>query len=62
MILSPKIDKDFQVNRQYSQDHRFFTAGQGVLGNTLGVVNMLQATAPGKAKDLPRREQAPVKK
>jgi len=53
------IDKDFNVNRQYSQNHGFFTAGQGELANTLGIVNMLQAAAPGTAKDLPRKQAVP---
>ncbi len=53
------IDKDFNVNRQYSQDHIFFTASGGELKNTLGVVKMLITTELGKAKDLPRRQAVP---
>ncbi|MEO8025820.1 MAG: TlpA disulfide reductase family protein [Bryobacteraceae bacterium] len=47
------IDRDFQVNRQYSQDHPFF---KGEPTNMRGVVNMLVLTAPGKSKDLPRTQ------
>ncbi len=59
------IDKDFQVNRQYSHDHKFFTTGEQI--NATGVVDMLVRTPLGKAKDLPRtsgggRPLAPVKK
>jgi thiol-disulfide isomerase/thioredoxin len=53
------IDKDFQINRQYAQNHIFFTASGGEYTNTLGVVRMLLVTAPGKAKDLPRRQEVP---
>jgi len=54
------IDKDFEVNRQYQQNHPFCSAGEQ--RNTAGVVDMLMRTAPGKAKDLPRTQTAPAKK
>ena len=53
------IDKDFSVNRQYSQNHPFFNTG--ALANTRGVVNMLVLTPRGQAKDLPRTQSSAPK-